>query len=85
MLFCKFSACAKRAELKVLQLRTAAKGARFIWAASRLTRRDGTLPGGSPERVSLQLKLGGLVFWVVEYAVSRVWHMGEELVLEAAK
>ncbi len=77
--------CAKQAELKVQKLRTIAKSARWMWATSCLIKGNGKLPGGSPKRVTLELKLKGIVFWMVEYVMSRIWHMGEELVLEATK
>ena len=77
--------CAERAGLVVQNLRTTSKGARFIWAASWLIRRDGKLPGGSPQRVGLWLRLEGLAFWAVEYMLCRVGPFGEEIVVEAVK
>jgi hypothetical protein len=56
-----------------------------MWMASRLIKRDGKLPGGLLENVGVQLMLEGLVYWAIEYALSRVWPLGEELVLEATK
>ena len=75
--------CRKRAVFK--NPRTTSKGARFIWAASRLIRRDGKLPGGSPQRPGLRLRLEGLIFWAVEYVLCQVGPFGEEIVLEAEK
>jgi len=46
---------------------------------------QGSPPGSSPGRVSLRLRLEGLAFWAVEYIMSRIWHVGEEIVLEATK
>lgn len=77
--------CVERAGLKVRSLWTPAKGARFIYAASRLIRREGKLPGGSPQRPNLQLKLESLVFWVIEYILCRVGNFGEEIVVKAVK
>ena len=77
--------CAERAGLKVQELRTTAKGACWMWAASRLIRKNGKLPGGSPRRVSLQMKLEGLVFWIVKYLLSQLKDIGEEIILIATK
>jgi len=44
----------------------------------------GRLPGGSPQGRNPRLVLEGLAFWFVEYALSRVWMVGEELVLVAS-
>ena len=77
--------CAERAGFVVQNLRTTSKGARFIWAANRLIQRDGKLPGGSPQRPGLRVRLEGLAFWVIEYMLCRVGPFGEEIVLEAVK
>lgn len=78
-------ACAERAGLVVQALWTASKSARSTWVASRLIRRKGELPGGSPRRESLQLKLEGLIFWALEYFLCRFGWFGEEVVLRATK
>jgi SAM-dependent methyltransferase len=44
--------CAEQAGLQVLKIWTTARSARWMWAASRLIRRNGTLPGGSPTKIS---------------------------------
>lgn len=77
--------CAEQAGLKVLQLRTTARSARWIWEASRLIKRNGMLPGGLPKEQSLRLRLEGLTFQTVEHGLCRVGDMGEELVLVAIK
>jgi len=46
---------------------------------------QGGLSGGSLERANLRLRFEGLAFWAVEYIMSRIWHVGEEIVLEATK
>ena len=78
-------ACAERAGFVVQNLRTTSKGARWIWAASRLIRRDGRLPGGLVWRLGLWLRLEGLAFWAAEYTLCRVGRFGEEVVLVATK
>ncbi|MBO8143316.1 MAG: class I SAM-dependent methyltransferase [Thermodesulfobacterium sp.] len=77
--------CAERAGFKVQELSTTAKGARWMWAASRLIKKNGKLPGGSPKRVTLQIKLEGLVFWIVEQALCQLKNVGEEIILIATK
>ncbi len=77
--------CAEQAGFKVQELRTTAKGARWMWAASRLMKKNGKLPGGSPRRVSLQMKLEGLGFQIVEQALSQLKNVGEEIILIATK
>jgi len=77
--------CAERAGLKVQELRTTAKGARRMWAASRLIKKNGKLPGGSVKRLTLQMKLEGLVFWIVEHVLCQLKDVGEEIVLITTK
>lgn len=50
---------------------------------SRLIRRDGVLPGGSPQRQGLWLRLEGLVFWVAEHGLCSIGDAGEEVVMVA--
>jgi len=78
-------ACAERAGLTVRRLWTASKVARWMWVVSRLLRRDGRLPGGDPPEVALGWRLQGFAFWGLEYILTRLWPVGEELVLEAGK
>lgn len=77
--------CAEQAGLRVLQLRTTARSARWMWAASRLIRRNGMLPGGSPTKINWRLRLEGLAFQVVEHWLRFVKEMGEEIVMVASK
>jgi SAM-dependent methyltransferase len=77
--------CAERAGLQVLKLWTTARSARWMWAASRLIYQEGILPGGSPQRQSLWLRLEGLAFWIIEYELCRWKNVGEEIVLVATK
>jgi len=83
-------ACVERSGLQVLELRTTARTARWMWTASRLIRRNGTLPGGSPQNLRpglrLRLRLEGLMFHMVEHMMC--WakkDAGEEIVLIATK
>jgi SAM-dependent methyltransferase len=80
-----FQVCAERAGLKVLKLLTAARSALWIWATSRLIRRNGSLPDGKEKKVDLRIRLEGHAFQVVEYGVTRLVMWGEELVMVATK
>jgi len=77
--------CAESSGLQVLELRTTARTARWMWAASNLIRKNGVLPGGSPRRQSLQLRLTGLAFQAVEYGMCWVTDVGEEIIIIAGK
>lgn len=77
--------CVEQAGLKVLELRTTARSANWMWATSRLIRRNGTLPGGSLQRQSLRLRFMGLAFLAAEYGLCLVTDAGEEIVLIATK
>jgi len=76
---------AEKAGLKVSHARTAARSARWMYAASYLIRRNGTLPGGSPQELGLRLRLGGLAFQVMEHGPCAFGDVGEELVMVATK
>lgn len=82
---CTLRVCAEQAGLQVKHLYTTARSARWIWAASRLIHRNGILPGGSPKKQGLWLRLEGLAFQVVEHGLCWVRDAGEELVLIATK
>jgi 2-polyprenyl-3-methyl-5-hydroxy-6-metoxy-1,4-benzoquinol methylase len=77
-------ACVEQAGLQVLELRTTARSARWMWVASRLIRQNGTLPGGSPKQ-SLWLRLGGLAFQALEHGLCMFNNTGEEIVTIATK
>jgi len=77
--------CAEQAGLKVQSLWTLAKGACFVWIASRLIQKKKSLSEKKLKRVGLWLKMESLVFWVVEYLLSRVRNSGEEIVMKAVK
>jgi len=76
-------ASAERAGLVIQELRTTAKGARWIWVASSLIKRDGMLIGVSPKVPGPSLRLRGLAFQAVEHADRS--EAGEELVLAATR
>jgi 2-polyprenyl-3-methyl-5-hydroxy-6-metoxy-1,4-benzoquinol methylase len=78
-------ACAARAGFPESELRTTARKAGWMWTASCLTSRDAALPDGSSAKPGLWLRLQGLAFEVVEHALCRKSHVGEELVLIARK
>lgn len=79
-------ACVEQSDLIVQKLWTMAQGAHRVWVASRSIKRDGILPGGSPQRQNLWLELEGLAFQFIEYGMLR-WNksVGEEIVLIATK
>lgn len=64
---------------------TAARWARWVWAASRLIWRNGVLPGGSLKSQGPWLRAEGLAFQMIEYVVGRIKEAGEDLVLIATK
>jgi 2-polyprenyl-3-methyl-5-hydroxy-6-metoxy-1,4-benzoquinol methylase len=76
-------ASAERAGLVIHELRTTAKGARWIWVASSFIKQDGVLISVSPETPGPSLRLQGLAFQLVEH-VDRS-DAGEELVLTATR
>lgn len=77
--------CAERARLIVQELRSTAKGARWMWTASWLIKRDDMLPSGSPQKQNLWLRLEGLAFQVLEHGLSQIKDAAEELILIATK
>ena len=76
---------AERADLRVVNIRTTARSARWMYAASSLIRKDGVLPGGTPVKQGLWLRLRGLAFWLAEEGPSRAKGEAEEVVMVAAK
>jgi 2-polyprenyl-3-methyl-5-hydroxy-6-metoxy-1,4-benzoquinol methylase len=79
------SACAERAELRILAVKTTARAARAVWAASRLIRRNGALPDGASARRGLWSRLEGIIFHAVEDGLTLTKDVGEEVVLVATK
>jgi len=77
--------CARRAGFQVVKIRTTARSARRIRAASLIIRREGVLPGGSSPRQSFLGRLQGLLFQLVEYGISQIRDIGEEIILVATK
>ena len=76
---------AERAGLVIQDLWTTAKDAQWIWVTSSLIKRDGTLPGGSPETPEPSLRLQGLTFQAIEHGLCSRRDLGEELVLSATR
>jgi hypothetical protein len=56
-----------------------------VGCASRLIRRNGALPGGSPKEQHLWLRLEGLAFQTLEHRLCWLRDAGEEVVLIATK
>jgi len=84
-LFCPQSLCmaAERAGLEVQAHWTIARSAPWMYAASSLIRRDGSLLGGSPERIGASLRLQGLGFLAREHGLFGPRGAGEETVMVA--
>jgi len=74
-------AAAERAGLLVQEMRTTARSARWMHAASAIIRRDGSLPHGSPARAGVRMRLQGLAFQAIEHARGG----GEEVVMVAGR
>lgn len=75
----------ERAGLEILRLRTASRAAASTWMASWRIRRDAALPHASMKGWRVGTLLMGLGFQLLEYVVSRIADLGEELVLVARK
>lgn len=75
----------QRVEFKVLKIWTISGSARWMWVAGHLLKRRGTLPGGIAEKIELWIKIESIFFWILEYILSKVKDVGEELVLIATK
>lgn len=76
-------ACAERAGLQVLELRTLARSAHKIWTASRLIQGNNSLSSKPTKKFFLRFE--GLVFQAIEYAFFLRSSRGEELQLIATK
>jgi SAM-dependent methyltransferase len=74
-------ACAERAGLRVIGLRTLTRTASHVLVSSSLIRRDGRLPGGFPRDPGLGLRLKGRMFQALERGLCRFSSVGEEILL----
>lgn len=72
---------AERTGLQVMEIRTTARSAWWMHAASTCIRRDGALLGGSPTRAGAHMRLRGLAFQALEHARGQ----GEEIVMVAGR
>jgi len=77
--------CAESAGLEVFELRTTAKSASSMWAASSSIRRDGELPGCSLKGTSLWMRIKGLGFLAWEHGLFGPREAGEEIVMVAGR
>lgn len=86
-LFCPQSLrmAAERAGLEVRALLTSARSAPWMYAASSFIRRDGRLPGGSPERTGALVRWQGLGFLAQEHGLRGAGEAGEEVVMVAGR
>jgi len=76
-------ACTEGADLRIETLRTTARGARWMWKASKLIRRDGRFSEGN---INGRLRIESFIFQVVEGVICVLWpSSGEELVLIGVK
>lgn len=77
---------ARRAGFKVERVETPASSAHFVYQASALLELRGSLPGIRVEDVSALTLLESGLFWMWEYALTRVGtKCGEELLLTAVR
>jgi 2-polyprenyl-3-methyl-5-hydroxy-6-metoxy-1,4-benzoquinol methylase len=78
--------CAEQIGYRVETLRTTARSAWEIWYASRLIRRDGSIPGGFPRSLSRRLRLEGLAFQMFQHMfLPFKGNIGEAILLIASK
>lgn len=77
--------CAERAGMNVESLRTASWSAQWMWSASRLIRKNGMLPGGSPKDISPLMRLQGMAFRMRERGFRGPGEAGEVLVMMARR
>lgn len=77
--------CVERSGLRIMELRTTARTARETWAASRLIKRNGALPGLFLQNQGAWQTLLGRAFRLLEYGLCQVTDVGEEIVLTASK
>jgi SAM-dependent methyltransferase len=77
--------CAERVGFRCVKIYTASRMAHWIWHTSRLIKRYGFLPRGTPKKGSLLLWAEGFAFHFLEYGFSKIKNMGEEIVLIATK
>lgn len=78
--------CAEMAGFHVKMLKTTAQSARGIWAESRFIQKNGALPDGSTQLISLYLKIQGMAFQILEHVLLAFQRdIGEEIVLIVTK
>jgi SAM-dependent methyltransferase len=74
------------AGLEIESLDTSTNSAHFIWVTSSLIERQGSLPGIDLSPAGVALWLQSLVYWAVEFLLTRLGRpCGEELILVARK
>ena len=76
----------RSAGFEVESLDTSTNGAHFIWLTSSLIERRGSLPGIDLSQAGVALWLQSLVYWGIEFLLTRLGKpCGEELILVARK
>lgn len=75
----------EKSGLRISSIQTSSGSARWMWVAGRLLKKRGTLPGGIAQNTNTLIKIEGIIFWIVEYLISRIKNVGEELVIFATK
>ena len=74
----------REAGLEVERVATPGSTAHFVWLASNLIKRNGRFPDGDLSGVSPVLRLTGIAFWALEYALTRIGRRcGEEVLVVA--
>lgn len=78
--------CAEKVGFTVETLRTTARSTWEIWCTSYLLHRDGSIPGGFPQHLSLPFRLKGLMFQLIQHMMILFKvNIGEGIVLIASK
>jgi 2-polyprenyl-3-methyl-5-hydroxy-6-metoxy-1,4-benzoquinol methylase len=77
--------CAENARLEVVDVRTPARWAFWIWQTSATLKRRRVLPGADITGAGVGLKAMAAMFWMTEYVASRVRPVGEEVLLIARR
>lgn len=76
------SRLAREAGFAVRSLSTPSSSSHFVWQASRLLEKTGSLPGARTDGAGFALKAGSIAFWAWEYLLVKLGRScGEELLL----
>lgn len=78
--------CAEQAGFQILEIRTLARLANWMYLTSSCIRRFGGMPGGIPYKQNIVLRFGGMTFYVIQKLLCFINNnMGEEILLIGTK